>query len=98
MPVIKNLEIISTTPDSLLIRTTVDVTNPSNYSATVPFADVHILVNNTLLGHATVRDLVVVPGLNKNLTAEAEWSPGKDGRSFGSELLSQYISGLCQTD
>lgn len=74
------------------------MTNPTEYSATVPFIDINISVNDTILGHATARDVSVVPGPNHDLAVIAVWDPshksGKKGAHIGSELLSQYISGM----
>lgn len=74
------------------------MTNPTEYSATVPFIDINISVNDTVLGHATARDVSVVPGPNHDLAVIAVWDPsragGKKGAHIGSELLSQYISGM----
>ena len=74
-----------------------NLTNPTNYSATVPFVDINILANNTLLGHATVKNLYVGPGNNTNIPVTAVWDPstlgGKKGAAVGREFLSQYISG-----
>jgi hypothetical protein len=94
-PVIRALDIVETTAEKMKILATLDATNPTNYSVTIPYADVHVLVNGTMLGHATVKDLAVVPGVNGNLSATAEWQPvGKQGIKVGRELLSQYISGM----
>ena len=75
------------------------MTNPTEYSATVPFIDINISVNDTILGHATARDVSVVPGPNQDLAVIAVWDPshhsGKKGAHVGRELLSQYISGIC---
>jgi hypothetical protein len=75
----------------------VNLTNPTNYSATVPYVDINILNNNTLLGHATVKDLYIGPGNNTNIPVTAFWDPatlsGKQGAAVGREFLSQYISG-----
>lgn len=72
-------------------------TNPTEYSAKVPFVDVLILVNGTTLGHATARNIVVVPGVNIKIPIRAVWQPykssGIDGVAMGRELLSQYVSG-----
>lgn len=74
-----------------------NLTNPTNYSATVPYADINILTNDTLLGHATVRDLYIGPGNNTNIPVTAVWDPltlsGKPSAAVGREFLSQYISG-----
>jgi hypothetical protein len=76
----------------------VNITNPTEYSATVPFVDINILTNGTLLGHATARDVTVVPGVNTNILVTAVWDPrtmgGEEGHRVGVEFLSQYISGM----
>jgi len=73
------------------------MTNPTEYAATVPFIDIHIMENGTLLGHATARDLHIVPGENNNLFVTAVYDPltsgGEEAATVGRELLSQYISG-----
>lgn len=79
----------------------VNFTNPTSYSATVPYTDVHIVVNDTVLGHGTVKDLAMVPGNNTNVQLTAVWSPGaidgSKGAAVGRELLSQFISGYNST-
>lgn len=71
--------------------------NPTNYSASIPYADVKIAVNDTFIGHATIKDVSVVQGENSNVPVMAFWEPlkqgGKEGKAVGAELLSQYISG-----
>ncbi|KAL8905898.1 MAG: hypothetical protein Q9171_006497 [Xanthocarpia ochracea] len=100
-PEVGALEILETSKTALTIRAKVNVTNPTEYSATVPFIDINISVNDTVLGHATARDVSVVPGPNQNLAVTAVWNPshqsGKKGAHIGRELLSQYISGYNTT-
>ncbi|KAL8673502.1 MAG: hypothetical protein Q9168_002108 [Polycauliona sp. 1 TL-2023] len=100
-PEVGALEILETSKTALTIRAKVNVTNPTEYSATVPFIDINISVNDTVLGHATARDVAVVPGLNHDLAVVAVWEPsresGKKGAHIGRELLSQYISGYNTT-
>ncbi|KAI9843873.1 MAG: regulator of (H+)-ATPase in vacuolar membrane [Sclerophora amabilis] len=96
-PKIGSLKILDTSETTLVLQALVNLTNPTAYSASVPFIDINILSNDTLVGHATARDVEVVPGLNENIIVEALWDPaspsGKKGRDVGRELLSQYISG-----
>ena len=96
-PKIHNLTILETGPSSLTLGALVNLTNPTDYSASVPCIDIHIMENGTLLGHATARNLHIVPGENDNLFVTAVWDPltsgGKQAASVGRELLSQYISG-----
>lgn len=74
--------------------------NPTEYSATVPYMDIHLLVNDTILGHATARNIRVVPGKNTGIPIQGIWQPsvlgGNHGVAIGRELLSQYISGTYQ--
>lgn len=97
-PQVGSLEIHDTSKTSLTIGAKVNVTNPTEYAATVPFIDINILVNNTILGHATAQNVSIIPGPNHNLPIVAVWDPstqsGEKGILTGSELLSQYISGL----
>ncbi|THY49571.1 hypothetical protein D6C99_05081 [Aureobasidium pullulans] len=100
-PKIGNLQIIDTGKTSLTLTASVNFTNPTEYSATVPFVDIHILTNGTLLGHATAKDIKVVPGVNTNILVTAVWDPqtmgGEEGHHVGVEFLSQYISGYNTT-
>jgi hypothetical protein len=77
------------------------LTNPTAYSVHVPYVNIHILHNDTLVGHATAENIDVVPGNNTNLVVEALWSPfdlgGQNGSEVGRNLLSQYISGYNTT-
>jgi len=100
-PQIGDLKILDTTKSSLKLQAKVNMTNPTEYSAHVPYINIHILHNDTLVGHATAQDIHVVPGNNTNLLVEALWSPldlgGQNGSEVGRNLLSQYISGLNTT-
>ncbi|KAF2269282.1 hypothetical protein CC78DRAFT_509473 [Lojkania enalia] len=96
-PKIWNLSIVDTSPTSITLQALVNITNPTNYSATIPYFNINILVNNTILAQATVHDVSVYPGNNTNLPVTAVWDPfthsGENGTAVGRELLSQYVSG-----
>jgi len=100
-PKIGSLEIVDSTKDSLTINALANFSNPTEYSATVSYADIHILVNGSLLGHATARNISVAPGKNTNIPVTAVWQPmelgGDRARQVGVELLSQYLSGYNTT-
>jgi hypothetical protein len=100
-PQIGDLEILETTKSSLRLQAKVNLTNPTVYSAHIPYVNIHILHNDTLVGHATAENIDVVPGNNTNLLVEALWSPfdlgGRNGSEVGRNLLSQYISGYNTT-
>ena len=96
-PKVGSLEILDTTESTLTIQARVNVTNPTEYSATVPYMNINLLSNGTILGHATAKHVSVIPGPNHDILVTAIWDPktssGEKGLEVGKELLSQYISG-----
>lgn len=66
--------------------------------ALVPYFNIHILSNGSVIGDATARDINVTTGNNTNILIEATWDPstfgGEKAAKIGRELLSQYISGF----
>ncbi|KAA8649121.1 hypothetical protein EYZ11_000666 [Aspergillus tanneri] len=96
-PQIESLELGPTTESSLVVKAKVNITNPSPYSASVPFVDLLLIYNATKVAHITGRDLMLVPGVNTGLSLDLEWSPldldGPTGQNAGRELISQYVSG-----
>ena len=101
-PSIGDLRIVDTTKESLILQANVNMTNPTEYSAYVPYININILTNGTVLGHTVARNITVVPGENTNIPVEAVWNPleasGKPGCQVGRNLLSQYISGTSTDD
>jgi hypothetical protein len=78
----------------------ISFTNPTEYSIQVPYVNIHILNNDSIIGDATARNISIFPGNNSNLVVQANWNPhlgGKNGSAIGRELLSQYISGYNTT-
>ncbi|MCJ1283836.1 hypothetical protein MMC26_003167 [Xylographa opegraphella] len=100
-PKVGELRILDTTRTTFLIEAKVNMTNPTNYSATVPYVNINMLSNGTILGFAVTRNVKVVPGQNDNILVIATWEParlgGQKGLDVGRELLSQYISGYNTT-
>ncbi|KAK4551985.1 hypothetical protein LTR86_010777 [Recurvomyces mirabilis] len=100
-PKVFDLNILSTTSTGLTLSAKVNITNPTVYSATVPYVDIHIVKNGSVLGHATAKKIEIQPGENHNLYIEAVYDPakmgGENGTHIGRELLSQYISGYNTT-
>lgn len=75
----------------------VNITNPTPYTAHVPFVNIHVMNNGSVLGEATVQNVDIVKGLNSGLLVTAKWEPsmgGKEGKEIGRDLLSQYVSGF----
>lgn len=91
-PEIGALNILSTSPTSLTLAAKINLTNPTEYSAVVPYIDVHLLANDTIIGNATATNLKMEPGFNRDLSVTALWNP--QDREVGKDLLSKYISGM----
>ncbi|KAK4171767.1 hypothetical protein QBC36DRAFT_339338 [Triangularia setosa] len=100
-PKVGNIEILDTTSDSISLRALVNITNPTPYSAHVPFISIHFEKNGTTLGEAQAENLDIVIGNNTNLPVFAKWNPTlggkKNGSKVGRELISQYLSGYNTT-
>ncbi|KAI2771823.1 hypothetical protein F4815DRAFT_488717 [Daldinia loculata] len=95
-PKVGSLRILDTTADSITLQALVNVTNPTLYTAHVPYANIHVLSNGSIIGSATVEDLYIDKGPNSNILVTAKWNPpmgGAHGRKVGRELISQYLSG-----
>jgi hypothetical protein len=94
-PKARNIAIMKTSSEAIVLEAVIDLQNPTDYSAFLPYADMNILVNDTILGHVTARNIHFTTGLNTNITVQAEWAPtGERDRLVGSELLSQFVSGM----
>ncbi|KAL2185362.1 hypothetical protein L209DRAFT_733240 [Thermothelomyces heterothallicus CBS 203.75] len=96
LPKFGTIQIIDTTSSSLSLQALVNVTNPTPYSAHVPFVSLFVESNGTTIGEAFARNINIKPGNNTNLTISARWSPsmgGEEGVRHGRDFLSRYISG-----
>ncbi|KKK20027.1 hypothetical protein ARAM_004062 [Aspergillus rambellii] len=95
---VASLELGATTESSLLVKTTVNFTNPTQYSASVPLVDFKLLYNDTKVAHLTAKDATIKPGNNTGLSVDLLWSPldldGPAAVLAGQDLLSQYVSGF----
>ncbi|KAI8963381.1 hypothetical protein F5Y11DRAFT_319639 [Daldinia sp. FL1419] len=95
-PKVGSIRVLDTTSDSITLQALVNVTNPTPYTAHVPYANVHVLSNSSVIGSATIENLYVDKGPNSNILVTAKWNPpmgGAHGRKVGRELISQYLSG-----
>lgn len=96
-PRVESLDILHTTHSTISMQATVNFTNPTPYSASIPYIDCLLLFNGSALAHVTGRALSVVPGHNVGIPFEVLWSPlaasGDIGVIRGRELLSSYVSG-----
>ncbi|KAF2864137.1 hypothetical protein K470DRAFT_209021 [Piedraia hortae CBS 480.64] len=93
-PQVCDFQVLDTTPSSLTLRAVVNVTNPTDHSATIPYVDVQVFANKTLLGHATVRNAKMKPKGRDTVDVTVVYDPADSG---GREFVSQYISGYNTT-
>lgn len=73
-----------------------NITNPTPYTARIPFISIHVESNGTTIGEAQAENIDIKTGLNTNLAVSATWDPsigGERGIIRGRDLLSEYISG-----
>ncbi|KAL4964765.1 uncharacterized protein BDV14DRAFT_72062 [Aspergillus stella-maris] len=100
-PHLESFELGATTESSLQVKTKINFTNPTPYSAIVPLVDLLMVYNATRVAHVTARDVNVVPGANTGVNVDLQWSPldlsGQLGVLAGQELLSQFVSGFNTT-
>ncbi|KAL1968834.1 hypothetical protein VTN77DRAFT_1195 [Rasamsonia byssochlamydoides] len=100
-PRVESVEVLHSSESTLLLNATINFTNPTQYSAHIPFVDTLLLYNGTAVAHLTARNLSVVPGVNAGVNIEALWNPldcsGGAGVTAGREFISHYISGFNTT-
>ncbi|KAI1266138.1 hypothetical protein F5Y18DRAFT_382556 [Xylariaceae sp. FL1019] len=95
-PTIGSLRVLDTSSDSISLQALVNVTNPTPYTAIVPYVNIHVIANGSILGDATIENANIVKGKNTDLLVTARWTPHRDGsrgQKIGRDLISQYISG-----
>ena len=96
-PRIESLDLADTTESTALVKTTINFTNPSPYAATVPFVDLALFYNGTVVGRVVGKNVSIVPGVNRGIYAELMWSPldsgGLEGVVAGRQMISSYVSG-----
>jgi hypothetical protein len=92
---------LSTGQTSINLEARVNFTNPTLYTAQVPYINIHILNNGSIIGDATARNVSITKGNNTNILVTVTWDPakfgGKTAQKIARELLSQYVSGFNTT-
>lgn len=79
-----DLEILDTTEEKLIFAMMINLTNPTEYSAKVPYVNISVSSNGTDLGFATAEKVSVSPGMNSVRVVSS-----LGGRDF----ISRYLSG-----
>jgi len=99
-PRVGEVRVLKTTETAIYLEALVNLTNPTPYSAQIPYLTVHVAKNNTIVGDATIRDVNITTGNNTDILVSAIWSPADGGpkaRKVGVDLISQYLSGFNTT-
>ena len=75
----------------------VNVSNPTPYTASIPYVSVYIFAQGHHIGEVVARDVDVQLGNNTDILVHATWDPasfgGEEARETGRRVLSDYISG-----
>ena len=84
------------------VLTKINFTNPTDYSAHVPFVKLRLAHNDTDVAQLVARNVSISAGANSTVEVEALWNPmemgGEKGVIAGRDLLSRYVSGSsCQS-
>ncbi|KAM0258269.1 hypothetical protein ACHAQJ_003911 [Trichoderma viride] len=96
-PRVSNLIILNTTKHAVHMQASVNITNPTPYTAYIPFATVHVYHEGLVIGEVTANHLDLQLGNNTNLAVFATWDPvslgGDESHKAAAKLLSDYLSG-----
>src|SRR5688572_3747047 len=94
LPQVSDLRIINTTSTGIQLQALLNCTNPTPYTAWVPYVNAHIYANESMIGEAIARDINVTVGNNSNIRVTATWDPflfgGEASRNASRTLLSEY--------
>ncbi|RSL98536.1 hypothetical protein CEP52_010269 [Fusarium oligoseptatum] len=74
-PQVGEIEIIETSETGVQMKGFVNITNPTPYTAVVPYFNIHILHDGQVLGEAISRNVDFGQGVNTNLLVHAIWDP-----------------------
>ncbi|EAS33059.3 uncharacterized protein CIMG_04083 [Coccidioides immitis RS] len=100
-PKIDSIKISHTTESTISLQAVVNFTNPTNYSADIPFIDMKLAYNGSSVAHIMGENLSIFPGHNSFVKVQGLWNPadgnGQQGVISGRDLISRYISGLNTT-
>ncbi|KPM34450.1 hypothetical protein AK830_g12130 [Neonectria ditissima] len=96
-PQVGEIQILNTSDTGVHLQALVNITNPTPYTAVVPYINIHILHKGEILGEAIARNIDFGLGNNTNILVQSTWDPvrfgGKHAHDVGRKLLSDYVSG-----
>lgn len=96
-PDVDELRILNTSETGATIQARVNFTNPTPYTASIPYFSAHIFTNGSMIGEAVAQNVTLGRGNNTNNYIQATWDPtsfgGEKARQVARGLLSEYLSG-----
>lgn len=96
-PRVGEIYIRNTTITTVLVESKVNFTNPTLYTADIPYVSVHLVSNGHVLATATVEGLQMHRGNITNANARVLWDPvglgGPRAQAEANLLISNYLSG-----
>lgn len=96
-PQVGEIRVMNTSETGVSLQASVNMTNPTPYTAQIPYLSIHILHNGLVLGEGVVKNVDLQLGNNTNIMVHATWDPvsfgGDKAHQIGRKLLSQYVSG-----
>lgn len=96
-PEIDELRILNTSETGATIQARVNFTNPTPYTASVPYFSAHIFTNGSRIGEAVATNVTLGRGQNVNNYIQATWDPiyfgGEKAHQAAKRLLSEFLSG-----
>ncbi|PHH76373.1 hypothetical protein CDD82_4030 [Ophiocordyceps australis] len=96
-PAVGDLRIVETWRTGIRLRASVNMTNVTPYTATIPYVNIHVMKQGFVLGEAIIQDAALKHGVNSDIIIGAIWDPtrfdGKEARQVGQRLVSDYLSG-----
>ena len=96
-PRIEDLRILNTSDTGVSMQAKINFTNPTQYTASIPFLNVHVLGGDVVIGEATAQGVDLELGNNTGNIVHATWDPLKFGgdkaQKAAKSLLSDYLSG-----
>lgn len=95
-PEVGEIKVLHTSSSSIQLEARVNISNPTPYTAYIPYINIHVAKNGSVIGSASAENLNITQGNNTNLLVTAIWNPsegGDEAAKIGKELLSQYLSG-----
>lgn len=97
LPKVDDIQILNTSDTGVSMMAKVNFTNPTPYTATIPWFNAHIYSNGSIIGEVVAKDATLQLGNNTGTVIHATWDPvrfgGEKAHQISRKLLSDYLSG-----